>query len=323
MLPVAATHFDQQLSPLLGIEAGTVDWTGVRTSSHLLAPPASRPDGYPVVLYSPGQGVPRTLGTALVEDLASRGYVVVSIDHTHDASEVAFPGGRLELDRIPELTPDVVEKLVHVRVADTRFVLDQLAILRQGGNPDAERRQLPRGLGRALDLSRVGMFGHSAGGFAAAQTMYEDQRIDAGVNLDGTLDYELAGKDLSPVARHGLDRPFLLMGAGAVTHHTMPSWTSFWEHSTGWKLDLNVARGAHFTFTDYQTFLPQLDHALGLPPELLQQAIGTLDSEADRQRIVRSERAYLAAFFDQHLRGQPRPLLWWPTPEHPDISFVR
>jgi alpha-beta hydrolase superfamily lysophospholipase len=39
-----------------------------------------------VVLYSPGAGDPRTWETALVQDLASRGYVVVTIDHTYDAS---------------------------------------------------------------------------------------------------------------------------------------------------------------------------------------------------------------------------------------------
>lgn len=319
MPAAAAAHFDASIAPVLGVGVGTVDWASVKTSSRVLAPPASRPGGYPVVLYSPGQGVPRTLGTSLVEDLASHGYVVVSVDHTHDASEVEFPGGRLELDLIPELTPAVIKKLVDVRVSDTKFVIEQLQSLRRGANPDAERRELPRDLGRALNLSRVGMFGHSAGGFAAAQTMYEDATIDAGINLDGTLDYDLAGKDLSPVARHGLDRPFLLMGAGSVTHHTMPSWASFWRQSTGWRLDLNVSRGGHFTFTDYQAFLPQLDRAVGLPDEVLRQTIGDVCPE----RVVSSERAHVAAFFDQHLRGLPQPLLRHQSPRHPDVTFVR
>lgn len=47
---------------------------------------------------------------------------------------------------------------------------------------------LPNGLSRVVDTGRVGMFGQSAGGITAAQDMYEDQRIKAGIDLDGTLD---------------------------------------------------------------------------------------------------------------------------------------
>lgn len=55
----------------------------------------TRPPGVHDVLYSPGAGEPRTWGTTLVQDLASRGYVVVTVDPTYEASEVEFPGGRI------------------------------------------------------------------------------------------------------------------------------------------------------------------------------------------------------------------------------------
>jgi predicted dienelactone hydrolase len=119
--------------------------------------------------------------------LVSRGYVVATIDHTYDASEVEFPDGRVEVPAVPPVTPDVAEKVVAVRVADTRLVLDSLITLNAGGNPDAEGRPLPAGLRGLIDPARVGMFGHSLGGAAAAQAMYEDRRIRAGVNLDGTM----------------------------------------------------------------------------------------------------------------------------------------
>ncbi|PBO19749.1 lipase, partial [Streptomyces albidoflavus] len=41
--------------------------------------------GRPVVLYSPGLQISRTLGTATAIELASRGYVVVAVDHTYEA----------------------------------------------------------------------------------------------------------------------------------------------------------------------------------------------------------------------------------------------
>ena len=50
----------------------------------------------PVVLFSPGFDVPRTLYTiAAAEDLASRGYVVIGMDHTGEALATVFPDGRL------------------------------------------------------------------------------------------------------------------------------------------------------------------------------------------------------------------------------------
>lgn len=109
------------------------------------------------------------LGPHHVEDLASRGYVVVTIDHTGEAP-VEFPGGRVAPVVADSNNP---RKTVAVRVADIRFVLDSLAEL-------AESEEVPCRLGRALDLGRVGMFGYSQGGFAAAETMLQDQRIRPG-----------------------------------------------------------------------------------------------------------------------------------------------
>src|SRR5688500_16055432 len=53
----------------------------------------------PVVVFTPGFGGNRELGTALVEDLASHGYVVVTVGHTYEAGQVEFPDGRVERRR--------------------------------------------------------------------------------------------------------------------------------------------------------------------------------------------------------------------------------
>jgi predicted dienelactone hydrolase len=105
----------------------------------------------------------------------------------------------------------LLEKVVRVRVADTRFVLDELTALNAGRDPGTGSPPLPAGLAGALDLNRIGMFGVSGGGFTAAQAMYEDPRIKAGIDIDGTLEYTQnpTGKHLSPVAAHGLNRPFM------------------------------------------------------------------------------------------------------------------
>src|SRR5581483_10288920 len=91
--------------------------------------PLPRKGGWPIVLFSPGFGVERQLYTGLVEDLASHGYVVVAIDHPHDASIVEFPDGHVVR---PRSQMNIINAL-SVRVADTRFVLTELARLDRAG----------------------------------------------------------------------------------------------------------------------------------------------------------------------------------------------
>jgi predicted dienelactone hydrolase len=311
MSPAAAKHFDESLGTPVhagwGIPAGKVDWDATLTHSHVNA--HVQAGRHPVVLYSPGLGDPRTLGTTLAEDLASRGYVVVTIDHTYDASEVEFPGGRVEPFKVP-VDGDILatlKKLVSVREADTRFVLDRL-------------RALPNGLGAALDLGRIGMFGQSAGGFTALQTMKDDPRVAAAADLDGTLgfDQDDGGPGLSPLAEEGLKRPFLLMGSQASDHHTVRSWEALWSNSEGPKLDLHLRGSKHHSYTDMESLVPQLSK-IGLPPEAAYEDIGWTDPA----RAVAAQRAYLAAFFDRYLRGRDDGLLDGPSPRHPEVTFVR
>jgi predicted dienelactone hydrolase len=75
-----------------GIPAGTVLLPA--THGHDGAPVDQRGGRLPVVVYSPGNDAFRSISTVLVEELASRGYLVVTIDHTDDAL-VEFPDGRV------------------------------------------------------------------------------------------------------------------------------------------------------------------------------------------------------------------------------------
>ncbi|CAM4105148.1 lipase [Kibdelosporangium persicum] len=306
-----AAFYDQN-SGSVGLNPGVADFAGTRT--HARARAAAGPGDRPVVLYSPGGGQSRAFGTTLVEDLASRGFVVVTVDHTF-AGPVQFPD-RMEL---PASGVDMAQ-MMRERAQDTSFVLDQLGVIAAGGNPDTARRPLPTGIGAALDLSRIGMFGHSMGGFTTAETMLTDRRIDAGANLDGSMDPR-SGE----ASARGADRPFLLMGGGTSgrddqphNHQYAPDWASFWANSTGWKRDLYLPAAEHASFTDAQVLLPQIDRKESLPAEKLAGAIGTVDPG----RSLAAQRDYLAAFFGLHLRGQQTNLFDSDSPAHPDVRLV-
>ncbi|MFH8384172.1 alpha/beta hydrolase family protein [Kitasatospora sp. NPDC018058] len=328
MEPAAAAHFGSAESvgrANYGFEAGRTDWADVRTHARADAP--ALPGGKrPVVLYSPGLGDPRTWGTALVEDLASRGYVVVTVDHTWEASEVQFPGGDLATSVFPELMgkPDldigaVLRTSLQTRVDDTRFVLDRLAGLRRD-------RSLPAGLADSLDLDRIGMVGHSAGGFTALQTMHDDPRIAAGINLDGQLHFPgpdgRNGVFLPSVAKDGLDRPFLLMGTrsdDSGSYHQQPGWDALWQHSTGWHADLTMDGSRHGSYTDAQSLLPQLARQGAVSPEKLAEDVG--DVRPDRAELA--TRSYVASFFDRWLRGHDDHLLDGPSARFPEMVYER
>lgn len=240
-----------------------------------------------------------------------------------------FPGSRIEVGRQPPI-PEAVQ----VRIADTRFVLDQLTAMNSGANPDAEHRPLPAGLAGTLDPTRIGMFGHSLGGATAADTMAADRRIQAGLNLDGSIIVKnlpapgdqaalLQVKLLArAVATKIGDRPFMIMTHDGHGPHDDPTLQEFLAGLTGWRRCLTMTGSGHYTYTDDEEFLSQLADARIIPPHLASQvvipAIGTIDPA----RAITTERAYIAAFFDQYLRNRPRSLLNGPSTLYPEIQFI-
>jgi dienelactone hydrolase len=281
------------------------------TAAHEGAPVDRRPHGLPVIVYSPPSGGDRSFNTVLVQNLASRGYLVATVDHTYSDDEVEFPDGRVAQRVFPEeLTAAQLTAEVTQRDKDMRFVLDELAAIDHGADPDAEHRTLPEGLRGALNLDEVGMLGMSLGGATAAATMLDDPRIKAGIDLDGTL--------FGPVVATGLKRPFLLLSAGNHNRDNDPSWAQFWNASTGWKRDFQLLGSTHGSYFDGEVLFPQLAGLLGLTPAQLTGLIGTIDPA----RAITVESRYVDAFFDLHLRHHPEHLLNGPSPRFPDMVFV-
>jgi hypothetical protein len=68
-----------------------------------------------------------------------------------------------------------------------------------------------------------------------------------------------------------------------------------------------VAGTVHASFTDIGLFADQLGIDIGA------------NTTAERTQAI--TRAYVNAFFDQHLRGWPQPLLAAPSPWYPELAF--
>jgi platelet-activating factor acetylhydrolase isoform II len=270
------------------------------TAGHLGAPVRRGGDRLPVVVYSHEAHDQRADTTIIVQELASHGYLVVTVDHTYDAF-VEWPDGRL--------TVPVDEPGLGARdfADDIPFILDTVGAIAEGDNPDADGRPLPAGLRGAPDLRRIGMFGTSKGGTATAWTMLTDPRVRAGLLLDAPLE---------PLIETDLDRPVMMMTEEFP--RTEAPVAQFWSHLTGWRLNVQAKCGKHNAYDDYEVILPQLAVATGMSAKELRSWIGTLDPV----RAVRIQQAYPLAFFDQHLRHRRQRLLEGPSAAFPEMKFI-
>ncbi|KAI9869611.1 MAG: hypothetical protein M1830_005298, partial [Pleopsidium flavum] len=149
------------------------------------------------------------------------------------------------------------------------------------------------------------MFGHSLGGATAAAAMLNDSRIVGGLNMDGAF--------YGPVVDQGLDRPFLLFGRPDHNRLTDSTWATMWEHLRGWKVELELDKSTHGTFTDLPLLVKVLDLVDEVPPETLS-LLGALDG----LRVLEILGAYVTAFVDFVLRGENMTLLQQPDPKYPE-----
>jgi dienelactone hydrolase len=276
---------------VLGSLAGTT-LPVVTTNSCLDAPVAM--GSYPVVVFSHGLTGSFTDYTFLFEDLASRGYVVASVGHTHDSTAVELTGGRIAwsrygsyLTRIRNLDATSVQQLESARLGDIRFALDEVERLQN--QPDSP-------FAGHLDVPALAVAGHSLGGLTALQALQSDRRVRAAVVLDGVM---------PDATFEGTDRPVLLLDASRA------QWASgerdVWQKLRGPRLAVNLPGAAHLAPSDAVWF-----------------ARGTVSSGSlSPEGAISAIRDYVAAFLDVHLRNRPADELLKKQPAaHPAVEVT-
>jgi pimeloyl-ACP methyl ester carboxylesterase len=274
--------------------------------------PAQR--SYPVLIMRAGASASVLDYSTLAEDLASHGYMVVGFDAPYRTWRVVFPDGRVA-DRTAQNNPErcvvpdrgemerCVSRVTAAWMDDIGFVLDRLDRLNAS---DSSGRFTGR-----VDLTRVGVFGHSLGGAVAAEFCHRDSRCTAGIDIDGAPHGD--------VLRGELAQPFMFLLSDhsgendPASREIMRDIWSIYDHSPPDRRLLVAIRGAfHFTFSD--------DGAL-LKSSLVRAALhvfGKLRMDARRQLAVT---AYcVRTFFDAHLKRSGRPAPDISSPLYPEIE---
>ena len=237
---------------------------------------------YSLLVFSPGGGAPRFLYATMLEDLARRGYVVVAIDHPHDALVVEFPDGRTIIGLNKTLTRDEEELLVTVRAQDMSFVIDELS------------HKYPT----TINTTDVVALGHSLGGATVAEAALNDSRIKGGINIDGRLFGSMEKPNTT------LSKPFLQFASEASSSDPYFRWDEEWERLVGWKLELVLSDAAHSTFLD----LPLIAEALGIREKLgeeVKRILGVVDGVRGLEVMVE----YVSASAEFVLMGKNESLL--------------
>jgi predicted dienelactone hydrolase len=256
---------------------------------------------YPVLLFSHGRGGYRQHNTAQVEELASHGYVVATIDHPHAAAGVAFPDGRVVGMDPRMLDRTFIDSVIPFLAQDASFTLDRLAAL--------DRTDPDGALTDRLDVANAGMFGVSLGGAVTGEACHRDARLRACLPIDVFLPAD--------VVADGLRQPVMWISRDAATmqregwsqsdvEETHSTMRAVFDRLPGPGYVVLVPGMFHTDFSDFPLVSPLLQEA-GLS--------GTVDAP----RAVAIVGAYSLAFFDAHLKGVPAPLLDGPSPQFPEV----
>lgn len=258
-------------------------------------------DTYPVIVGSHGWRGFRALHTTQFEELASHGYIAVGIDHTYGATATVLGNGTVitfDPAALPDGLPDAEynangTRLEEVFQGDIKFVLDEVERLNEAG-----------AFAGRMDLSRIGIFGHSTGGGAVVQTCQSDPRCKAGVGMDAWVE-PLSAEQLA----QGVSQPYLFMRSVPwLSNDNAPRFDELYAASTGEKYRIAIGGTLHRDFT-MQGILSPLLQLIGFTGKL--DPVRTLD-------IVNG---YMLAFFDHTLKGEPAPLLEGANPTYPEVTF--
>lgn len=278
---------------------------GIRGWAMPDAPIDAKNSPFPVLFFSPGFFMAAQLYSSLIEEMASHGYVVVAINHTDACWPVMFPDGSSPVI-LPELANifsnkerscmQTFDMTQEIWIKDVEFVLSWL-------------RNQP--LIKFLDLSRMGIFGHSFGGSTAIEAVRQYESFRAVVNLDGLL--------------FGLnwDKPFETPSLFVVAEKQLTYEGALNAGLTIEQFDSLLARHSKKVFdqlkdNSFYVTVKNADHSTFVDSKLIKSPL--LKNGVDPLQGIEITRALLVDFFDHYLKNKDLILL---NSQSPDVVVIK
>lgn len=268
----------------------------------------------PVLLFSPGGGLSVTSYLTIIEDLVSHGFVVLGVQASFEGYPVRLSDGRVAASAEFTFADGVTESRnrVDARALDLLFALRQLERI-NAGSPESDLR------GR-LDLTRVGAFGHSRGGLAAAEACKREPRLRGCLNYDGN---HMNGGAYADTVAGVLTQPFMMIRRfrPEPTDSMLKEWKMS-DRDWATNRDTLEQRARRVLRTAVaSSYLLTIDGATHLSfsdqPFLWATAPVVADRARSQEELLRAIREYTRDFFDLSIRGGEGRLLSRSTPAIP------
>lgn len=272
----------------------------------------------PLVIFSHGAFGYYQSNASTFMELASHGYVVVSLDHPYHSFFTRDSDGKtilvntdffqnaLDIGNSDIREADVYEitsKWMELREADMNFVIDELkessqtSKLSKNWYYDKESKDTISSILKAANIEKIGLFGHSMGG-ATAVTVGRREDVSAAIDLDGTMLGEETGviDDIIQVNEEPYTTP--LLAIDSQSHHedreeaekigyVYPNNVILKNASQGYSTYMK--NSGHMNFTDLPLFSPFLAKNLGT-------------GSVDPGKCIDQVNALVLRFFDCYLK---------------------
>ena len=266
------------LSRRLGAQAAEA-MTGVREWRLTDAPLARSSSPFPVLIFSPGLSWLPPDYSALAASLASRGLIVFGVAAPGFAGPLVYPDGTVSEQTLGPADQAVWEQSI-------RFAAARLRTLNHDSASPFCRR---------LDLSRLGLFGHSLGGAASMAVAADTPEVSAAANLDG--DFMGAAREVRPA------QPLLLLSFAPGSRDGLPLLErmglerSERRRSSDWLSVASRSASAQRYFLDGASHLDVLDAALAAGDLIPERLRANRFGPSPAGRTLAAAAALLDAFF--------------------------
>ncbi len=288
-------------------------------------------DSLPLVIFSHGAFGYYQSNASTYMELASNGYVVVSLDHpyhsffTKDTSgkmitvnpeffQNALTIGNSETEEVSESDVyEITSKWMELREADMNFVIDELEKaggFKYGGSAGETQKNLPSNwyfyskykdtilsVLDGINYDKIGLIGHSLGG-ATAVTVGRREDVSAVIDLDGSMLGEETGvKDgMAELNEEPYETPIL--SVISEIHHE----DEVWAKETGYLYSNNYV--LEHASDGYETYFKNTGHMnftdLPLFSPVLAANLGT--GSVDAGECIDQVNAIVLRFFDCYLK---------------------
>ncbi|SDS30764.1 Platelet-activating factor acetylhydrolase, isoform II [Polaribacter sp. KT25b] len=277
------------------------------------ASPKVANEKFPILIFSHGSYSKASGYYAIIEEIVSHGYIVLNINHTYESTGTLFPDGSIKLynqeydqkyistQKMAELAWNGTQNYNNAKTEEEKLAVSKevlknyiAAEITRNWSKDfvsvidaLKTWNRNSFLENHLNLSKIGVFGHSQGGSSAGQAILDDERISAGVNLDGVQWGEMIDTSLT--------KPFLNISSEWISPHPNFNIFAYRNSSKNIFYDAKIKNSGHASFMDIPLMfnIPTLNES------------GTIEPK-EAYKIINKT---VISFFDNHLKNKENDLL--------------